>query len=145
MAAPERPLPLPDDATAPYWEAARRRELVVQTCADCEAPRFPPRPMCPHCRSLQCAWRPLSGRGTVYSFVVVHPPVLPAFAERVPLLIALVELAEDPGLRVVGNLLDVAPAELEIGLPVEVTFEDAAPDVTLPQWRPAGQNAARAR
>ena len=131
----QRPLPLPDDASAPYWEAARRQELVVQHCADCDAPRFPPRPMCPHCHSLGCAWREVSGRGTVYSFVVVHPPVLPAFQERLPLVIVLVELAEDPNLRIVGNLLDVSPGEVRIGLPVEVAFEDAAPDVTLPQWR----------
>ena len=131
----QRPLPLADDASAPYWEAARRRELVVQHCASCDAPRFPPRPMCPHCRSLDCAWRKVSGRGTVYSFVVAHAPVLAAFQERLPLVIALVELAEDQNLRIVGNLLDVPPSEVRIGLPVEVTFEDAAPDVTLPHWR----------
>ena len=136
MAEPQRPIPQPDDATAPYWDAARRGELVVQHCAECDGPRFPPRPMCPHCRSLECGWRPVSGRGTVYSWVRCHPPVLPAFRELVPLTIVLVELEEDPVLRIVGNLLEASADDVRIGLPVEVTFEQIAPEVALPQWRP---------
>ena len=136
MSAPARPVPLPDDATSPYWEAARRHELVVQRCGECGARRFPPRPLCPHCRSFGSEWEPVSGRGTVYSFVVCHAPVLPAFESRLPLVIVLVELACDPGLRIVGNLLECAPADVAIGLPVQVVFEDVDPETTLPQWRP---------
>ena len=141
-----RPLPLADDASGPFWEACTRHELVVQTCGECGAVRFPPRPMCPRCRSLRCQWRPLSGRGSVYSWVICYGPVLPAFRERVPFPVVLVELAEDPALRMLGNLVelragalgDVAPEVLRVGLPVEVCFEDVAPDVVLPQWRLAG-------
>ena len=138
MTTPARPLPQPDDATRPYWEAAQRRELVVQRCGACERLRFPPQPMCDACGSFEIEWARMSGRGTVYSFVVAHPPVLPAFQERAPFAIVLVELEEDPALRIVGNLLD-APAEAAaIGLAVEVTFEDVSDAISLPQWRPRG-------
>jgi len=65
---------------------------------------------------------------------VCHPPVLPAFQERAPFVVVLVQLEEDPRLRLVGNLLD-DEAAIEIGTPVEVVFEDVTPEVTLPQWR----------
>ncbi len=136
MTTPSRPLPQPDDASRPYWEAAKRRELVVQRCGACRRLRFPPQPMCDACRSLAVEWAPMSGRGTIFSFVVAHPPVLPAFQERAPFAIVLVELDEDPRLRIVGNLLQVPPAAARIGLPVEVAFEDVSDAITLPQWRP---------
>ena len=132
-----RPLPLADDDTRPYWEAAARGELVMQRCAACRHWRFPPRPMCPRCRSVETAWTRVSGRGVLASFVVVHGPVLPAFADRVPFAVALVELAEDPQLRVVGNLLDADARALRIGTALEVCFERVADDVVLPQWRAA--------
>jgi uncharacterized OB-fold protein len=137
MDAPGRPLPLPDDDSALYWAAAARGELAMQRCAACRAFRFPPRAGCARCGSDRSEWVPVSGQGTVASFVVVHPPVLPAFAECVPFAIVLVELAEDPQLRVVGNLSDVAPADVRIGMPVAVAFEPLEEDVVLPQWRPA--------
>jgi uncharacterized OB-fold protein len=135
MSATQRPLPQPDDATAPYWEGARNRELRMQACASCDRLRFPPRPMCPACRSFESIWRTLSGRGTIYSFTVCHPPVLRAFRERAPYAVVLIELAEDAGLRIVGNLLDADPTEISIGREVEVDFEELAPNVVLPQWR----------
>ena len=131
-----RPLPLPDDETALYWEAASRSELRVQRCSACRAWRFPPRSRCPRCQSDAVEWALVSGRGTVFSFVVVHPPVLPAFSERVPFAVALVELVEDPQLRIVGNLPDVAAESVHIGMLVEVAFESVADGVALPQWRP---------
>lgn len=77
----------------------------------------------------------MSGRGIIASRVVVHPPVLPAFQERVPYAVVLVELEEDPRLRLVGNVLDAAPEQVRIGLPVEVAFEELTEEITLPQWR----------
>ncbi|RIK98150.1 MAG: hypothetical protein DCC71_21210 [Proteobacteria bacterium] len=130
-------MPLPDADTAPYWEAAARGELALQRCDGCDAWRFPPRPGCPRCGSLASRWERASGRGTVWSFVVVHGPVLPAFAERVPFAVVLVELDEDPRLRVVGNLPGVAPARVRIGMRVEACFETVADGVALPQWRSA--------
>jgi uncharacterized OB-fold protein len=135
VSAAQRPIPQPDDATAPYWEGARNGELRMQACASCDRLRFPPRPMCPACQSFECRWERVSGRGEIYSFVICHPPVLPAFRELAPYAVALIELAEHPELRVVGNVLGADPAELSIGRAVEVAFEEIAPEVVLPQWR----------
>jgi len=134
-AAGLRPLPLPDDDTRPFWEGCRQHELRMQRCAACGAFRFTPRPLCPKCRSADSGWVPVSGRGTIASRVVVHPPVLPGFADRVPLPVVLVELEEDPALRLVGNVLDAPPDEIEIGRAVQVAFEELTPEITLPQWR----------
>jgi uncharacterized protein len=136
VTASERPLPtLTDPVTRPFWEACRRHELRLQRCRGCHRVRFYPAPLCPHCHQGEADWEPLSGRGTVASFVVVHPPVLPAFASRVPFAVALVELDEDPRIRLLGNVLDCAPDAVAIGMRVQVAWEDVG-DVTLPQWRP---------
>ncbi len=131
----EIPLPVPDEDSAPFWEACRRHELVMQRCAHCARFRFTPRPMCPACQSTDCEWVPVSGRGTIYSRVICHPPVLPAFQDRVPYAVVLVELGEDPALRMLGNVLDCSPEEVEIGMPVRVDFQDLDDDISLPQWR----------
>ena len=137
MSAPSRPLPLPDEVTAPFWEGCRRGELRMQRCAACARFRFLPRPMCPHCRSLDSEWVRMSGAGTLFSFVICHPPVLPAFEEQAPYAVALVELAEDPGLRMIGGVLDCPPDRLRIGQKLQVSFEEIEGGFMLPQWRPA--------
>jgi uncharacterized OB-fold protein len=128
-------MPRPDEVSEPYWAAAKRHELHMQRCAGCQRFRFPPQPMCPECHSLESEWRPMSGRGRIFSWVECHPPVLPAFRERAPFLVVLVELDENPLLRVLGNLLDVDRERLAIGQPVQVCFEVLTDEVTLPQWR----------
>lgn len=133
-----RPLPRPDDASAAFWEACARRELRIQSCDACGRRRFPPRPMCPACRSFASSWLPAQGLGTVFSYVICHPPLLPAFRELAPLAVVVVELADDPTLRMIGNLLGCAADAARIGLPVEVCFEDVGEGVVLPQWRPVG-------
>ena len=135
MTGPRRPVPEFDDVTTPFWEAAARHELVLQTCASCGVVRHPPRPVCPACLSWDHVWKPANGRGTLWSWVVAHPPVLPAFAEKTPYNVAVVELVE--GVRMVGNLLDVTDGEIHEGMAVEVAWEDVEDGVTLPQWRPA--------
>ncbi len=132
------PLPEPDDATRPYWDACARGELAMQRCADCGHWRFPPRPMCPRCCSFADEWVATSGRGEVFSWVVCHPPVLPAFRERAPYAVVLVQLAEDPGLRILGGWREAPLDAIRIGLPVEVCFEEAGEGFSLPHWRPSG-------
>ena len=127
--------------TAGFWEGTARGELLVQACGACGAWRMPPRPMCPHCRSLDLTWVPTSGRGRVWSFIVPHPPLLPAFAEYAPYNAIVVELDEDPTIRFAGNLVTAAdgaineidPATITIGEPVRVVFHQID-DVALPRW-----------
>ena len=135
-------LPAPDEDGAPFWEGCAAGELRMQACASCGRRRFPPRPMCPWCQSLAVDWRVMSGRGTVFSFVVPHPPLLPAYAEVAPFNVVLVELEEDRTIRMVGNLVadeqspinSIDPATIEIGEPVQVVFTKLSDEVALPQW-----------
>jgi len=132
---------LADETAAGFWAACAEGRLVVQTCGDCGARRMPPRPMCPHCRSTAVVWEESSGRGRIWSFIVAHPPLLPAFAAEAPYNAVIVELEEDPAIRLVGNLVatadgaigEVDPATITIGEPVEVVFH-RIDDVSLPRW-----------
>jgi len=132
---------LEDDVAAPFWQGTARGELLVQACGACSAWRMPPRPMCPRCQSLMVDWVPTSGRATIWSFIVPHPPLLPAYAELAPYNAIVVTLDEDPTIRFVGNLVatadgpinEVDPATIRIGAPVRVVFQ-AVDDVTLPRW-----------
>ena len=81
-----QPLPEPDEDSRPFWEGCARDELLMQRCASCRRFRFYPRPMCPSCRSFESTWEKMSGRGTIYSWIVAHKPVMPAFADLVPLV-----------------------------------------------------------
>ena len=130
-----KPLPYPDAETKPYRDWAKQHELRMQRCADCSEVRFPPRPMCPACNSMRDEWVPMSGTGTIYSWVVIHPPVLPAFAADAPYAVVLVQLDDDPTLRLVGTVSDIAPADLAAGIAVEVWFDDVTDDISLPRWR----------
>jgi uncharacterized OB-fold protein/acyl dehydratase len=130
--AEPRPRPAMSDDTRFFWEGAARRELLIQRCASCGALRHPPGPMCPRCRSTEWDTVRATGRGEVYSFVVHHHPPVPGF--RIPYVVALVELEE--GTRLAANVVDIDPADVAIGMPVEVTFVDVDRDLTVPAFRP---------
>jgi uncharacterized OB-fold protein len=128
-----RPAPVVTTDSAVFWDAAAKGRLVAQRCGECGALRHPPRPMCPRCRSLLVEEAPLSGRGTLYSFAVLHHPQNPAF--DYPVLAALVDL--DEGIRLVSNLVDVEPAGIRIGMRLDVAFVPTADDGAVPVFRPA--------
>jgi len=141
-------LPALDEDSAPFWEACGRGELRGQRCDGCGRLRFPPRPLCPWCRTFEHTWVLLSGRGTIWSFVIPHPPLLPAYGAQAPYNVIVVTIDEDPTIRLVGNLVPAAgaplnaldPHTIEIGERVEVVFEpvegdgDGSPPIALPRW-----------
>ena len=137
---------LDDETSAPFWHGTARGELLVQVCGACGAWRMPPRPMCPRCRSIAIDWVPTSGTGTIWSFIVPHPPLLPAYSELAPYNAIVVALDDDPTIRFVGNLVtapgapinSVDPATITIGEEVVVAFEQVADDVALPRFVRAG-------
>ena len=130
-----------DDDSAPFWAGTARGELLVQACARCGRRRIPPRPMCPACRSIESRWEALSGRGTIWSFVVAHPPLLPAYQAFAPYNVITVALEEDAKLRLLGNLVarpngpinEIDPSTIRIGEKVKVVFQKVE-DVHLPRW-----------
>src|SRR5262249_9192757 len=113
------PLPAADASTcdAPFWEACRRHELVVQRCSQCGTYRHTPEAVCWQCQSFAGEWARVSGKGVVYSYVEVVYPTHPALRERVPYNVVVVEL-EEAGVRMVGNLVDTAYEDIRIGMPV---------------------------
>mgnify|MGYP000331646893 CR=1 FL=1 len=136
MEAIIKPVPRVTPELAPFFAAARRRELVVQRCAGCDLLRFPPRELCSRCWSRDAAWTPVCGRGEVFSFYWMHQVYHPGFAGEVPYAVAVVQLEEGP--HVLSNVVGCTHAQLRVGMPVEVTFEDVSDTVTLPKFRPAG-------
>lgn len=131
----QRPLPEITPLTEPFWSAARARTLVIQRCDDCAAYRFPPEIACFECGSQRATWTPVSGRATLYSWTVGHPPLLPYFAERAPWPVAVVQLAEGP--RMVTNLVAVPVEEYQVGMALQADFEDVDNEVTLVVFRRA--------
>lgn len=129
----DKPLPIPTEDTATYWEGTRQGELRAQKCADCGYLRWPPSPVCPRCLARGHGWVRLSGRGRVYSWIVVHKSQHPAFWGD-PFNVAIVELDEGPRLH--SNLVEVELGAIRIGLPVEVVFEKQNDEITLPKFRP---------
>jgi uncharacterized OB-fold protein len=127
---------VPDERSAPYWEAAARHVLVVARCARCGNLAHPPADVCPHCRSTEpgFAWEPVSGRGTVRSWTVMHQSSLPGFDADLPFVLVDVELVEQPELRLIGRLVDGAGAPLRAGAPVTVAFEDLGDGVSVPAF-----------
>jgi len=133
----------PGHDDAPWWEALRRHELVIQRCATCGRWRHPPGPLCPGCQSTVHQWERVSGKGRVFSYTVVHHPVHPALTGRVPYNVALIELPDAGNVRVISNVVQVEPEELAVGLEVEVVFEEQG-DLVLPRFTPANARPARA-
>lgn len=131
------PLPVKQPESDFYWEKAQARELWLRRCNDCDRAYFYPRDFCPVCGGRDVEWMRASGKGTLRAFAVVHRAPTPAFRDRVPFVAAMVDLEE--GACVPTNLVGVEPdpARIAIGMPVEVDFQDVAPDVTLPVFRPA--------
>ncbi|MGH7819096.1 MAG: Zn-ribbon domain-containing OB-fold protein [Candidatus Binatia bacterium] len=135
--------PIDDPEIAPFWDGCRSGELRIPRCEACGRWVWYPRRRCPACGGSRIAWRPVSGRGRLFTWVTVHRAFVPALAERVPYVTALVELEEDRSIRL-ATILDVPSArELRLGLPVEAFFEPVNDRVTLPRFRVRDEPAER--
>lgn len=132
---PPRPRPAITADNAFFFEGTRQGKLLVQRCTRCGRLRHPPTPSCPHCRSLEWESAPCSGRGALYSYVVVHHPQVPGF--DYPLVIGLVEL--DEGTRLVADLVGVSPEAVRIGMALEAELVVVDDELTLPMFRPASE------
>jgi uncharacterized OB-fold protein len=136
------PLPVTDNPVdARFWQGCRDGELLIQHCGDCSAAQHPPRAMCPVCRSMRLIWLPALGSGTIWSFAIPGPPLLPAFTVMLPYVVAVVVPDDHPDLRLVGALTadgaaigGIDPCAVRIGASVGVRFVRAAEDVSLPCW-----------
>ena len=134
----KKPLPAPDEITKPFWDAAAQHEFRLQYCEGCSRYIHPPQPSCPHCFRVELDWRPVSGRGTVATFAVVHHSGhIPGFGEKdVPYAVGLIDLEEQEALRFLSNIVDCDSSDVHIGMPVQAKFEDVTPEVTLVKFHP---------
>nr|WP_294521989.1 Zn-ribbon domain-containing OB-fold protein [uncultured Rhodopila sp.] len=131
----EKPVPVPDEISEPFFDGARQGRLMLQHCSACDGWSFPVRERCPHCFSAGLQWRQASGRGSLYTFTIMHQVMNPGFASAVPYNIAQIDLAE--GVRMTSNIVSTGNEALRIGMPLEVVFEEADGNVSLPKFRPA--------
>jgi len=135
MNAYTKPIPAISDDMRPFYAGAKRHELWMQRCRSCGVQRFPARAICSSCLSTESEWVPVSGRGEIFSFNVMHQVYHPGFATEVPYAVVVVKLEE--GARMVSNLAGVAPHDIRIGMPVRAVFEQISDEVTLPKFVPA--------
>jgi hypothetical protein len=133
----KKPLPRPaqPEFTAPFWEAAKRHELVIQHCSQHDGFFFYPRERCPVCLSDRLEWAKVSGSGHVYAFTIPYQAAHPAFTEDAPYVYAAIQL--DEGARIIGNVVGIEPTDVKVNMPVVAEFDDVTPEWTLVKWRPA--------
>jgi len=131
---PMRVLPAVGPENEHFWQGGKDGRLHFLRCDDCAVLIHPPQPICPACLSKNLASAAVSGRATVHTFTVNHQPWIPGFDP--PYVVAIVELEEQPSLRLTTNIVGCEPDEVEIGMPVKVRFEALEEDVFLPLFEP---------
>jgi uncharacterized OB-fold protein len=134
-ASSKKPVPVPDELSRPFWDGARERRLMIQRCASCGYYNHPPRRFCDACLAQDLRFEPVSGRGVVYTYTVMHQRDVAGFEDEAPFVNIVVELAEQPQLLMVSNLPIADRAKVSIGAAVEVDFEDRGDGVVVPQFR----------
>jgi enoyl-CoA hydratase len=130
-----KPLPKLEGLTEQFYDFCARGELRFQRCSGCQQWRHVPREMCAECGSFDWEWARASGRGTLFSWTVVERALHPDFEEDTPYAVVVVEM--DEGVRLLSRMVDTAPKDLEVGMPLEVVFDSVTDGVTLPRFRRA--------
>lgn len=130
---PLRPRPVVTKDTSFFWDGARQHRLLIQRCAACHRLRHPPTAACASCGALTWDVIQSTGAGELYSYTVIHAPVVPPF--EAPHIVGLVQLSE--GTRLISELVGVDPAQVHIGMTLKLDWLDADADLALPVFRPA--------
>jgi uncharacterized protein len=130
-----KPVPVPDQTSEFFWAGASRGQLLVQKCPRCHRFQYPPTVCCEYCQSRDLDVVEVSGRGSLYAMAVMHRAFLPDFAEDVPYTIALVDLDDAPGARMLTNIVEHSGQGLKSGDRLQVVFERRG-DLSIPQFRP---------
>jgi uncharacterized OB-fold protein len=129
-----KPLPRPNRVSQPFWDGCKRHELLLQKCAACGHVWFPPSSRCPECLSTEYSWMQASGRGRVWSWIVMWQRYFAAFEGEIPYNVAYVTLDEGP--RMMTNLVGIENDAIECDMPVVVVFEDVTSEISLPKFGP---------
>jgi uncharacterized OB-fold protein len=130
---PKRIEPPAGETSQPFWEATKEQKFLIQRCDACDANIFYPREVCPKCLSSDSlSWRESKGSGTIYAASVQEKPANPLMADRVPYVVAIVEL--DEGIRLMSNVINCEPYDASVGKPVRLTWEPLSDGRHLPQF-----------
>ena len=133
--APPKPIwPTLSDVNRPFWDGCKQGQLKAQRCTQCGTWRYPAAAVCPECLSVSAEWQDLSGRGEIFSYIIIHRGYHPYWAQRVPYNVTLVELEE--GLRMFSNVVGVPNDKLQIGQKVKVAFEQRDEGLVVPVFEP---------
>ena len=138
-----KPLPTPSNVSQPFWDAAKEHRLIYQRCRACGARVFYPRDICPgrDCFGVGTLdWVESSGKGWVYAHTISYQPAHAAFAEDVLYVLAIIEL--DEGWRMNSNVINIDPADVRIGMRVEVVWDDVTDEFTLPKFQPSNEGTS---
>ena len=127
---------IPDQLTAPFWEAANDSKLVIQKCSKCDRFQHPPAQECGQCGSAgELTWEEVSGKGRLYNYGVVHDCPIRLLQDDQPFNVAVVMLDEDPGIQMYSHLPGTPVDDVPVGADVEVVFEDTANGQKVPEWK----------
>ena len=127
---PERPMPTPTRDSKAYWDGLREGKLMLQRCASCGKVRHYPRPVCPHCFSMESEFKAAPLTGKLHTWTVCHHPFNFFFKASAPYIVALVDM--DAGIRINAPLRGLDAASLKIGQPLKLAFEPINTEITLP-------------
>ena len=129
-----KPLPMVTDESRPFWEGCRQGKLMLQYCDQCQRHQFYPRLYCMQCGSNKVRWVEASGRGVIYSYTIIHQNKAPEFVNDTPYNVVVVQLEEGP--RMMSNIVDIDPANLQVDLPVVAVFDAVSENISLPRFKP---------
>ena len=131
----ERPAPVPNDLTKPFWDACNERRLVLQNCTACSRLHYPPTQKCGKCGSDKLVWKEVQGKGHIDVYFVIRDSRIRGFQSAMPVNFAVITLDEDPGINFLSNLPGRAAGDVPQGAPVEVIFEQTSNGQLLPEWK----------
>lgn len=127
-------VPTPDADSKPFWDGCREHKLLFQKCIACGDVRWPPSILCPQCHSRETQWIESNGRGTVYTYAIYHQAFHPAFMDKLPYVVAVVELDEGP--MMITNIVECDHGALKCEMPVQVVWDDVSDEFSLPKFQP---------
>ncbi len=134
----QKPIPLKDQDNKAYWNAADEHRLALQKCNDCNTYAHPPGPSCARCGSENVVWENLGNdvKAQIYSYIISYRPFLPGFQDDLPTIIAQAQLEKVPEVKIMCNVLNCDINDIQIGMPVQMIWEDITDERALPQWTP---------
>jgi uncharacterized OB-fold protein len=134
-----KPLPVVTEENRPFWEGCLQGKLLLQQCSECHLYQFYPRLYCLHCNHDTLQWVEVRGRGTIYSYTIIHQNKSPEFGHDTPYNVAIVQLEEGP--RLLSNIVDIEVTDLKVDLPVTVIFDQVNETIAIPRFRPLREDA----